>query len=291
MRLFALELDNDVIGIEARKRLIGQMIAQLDRPDLVVLPELSVCGYAGDTSIWQCADYNGQNTAAWAMRMAEKYRTAIGIGFVETDGKDYFNAYMLADRDRVWGVVRKCEGESYVFRRGDFGHLIRTPFGPVAVGICYDARRRHLYDSIRQEALSLILFPHGSPADPKRPDAEQRQNDALGQSYLEAFGMPVVYVNSTGQMPPMLGVTGKLMRRAGFKLNGRSRIYSHCGAPIQTGLKGAQGLEVTLMPHKLQKEILFCKGNIHRGNTLFRLLVLKPDIWAGIRFYEKNKTR
>jgi len=56
MQIFALEPDNDVVGSAARKQVIGQMIAQLNRPDLVVLPELAICGFAGDTSIWQHAD-------------------------------------------------------------------------------------------------------------------------------------------------------------------------------------------------------------------------------------------
>ncbi|NLO35361.1 MAG: carbon-nitrogen hydrolase family protein [Clostridiaceae bacterium] len=291
MRIFVLELDNDVVGIAARKQVIEQMIAQLDRPDLVVLPELAICGYAGDMSIWQHADCDGKETASWTMAMADKYQTTIGIGFVDTDGQDYYNAYLLADQNRVWGIVRKCEGESYVFKRGDFGHLIRTPFGLVAVGICYDARRKHLYDTIQHEALSLILFPHGSPADSQKPGVEQLLNDALCQAYLDAFGVPVVYVNSTGQMPAMLGMTGKLMRGAGFKLNGLSRIYSQDGTVIRTKQRESHGLEVAIRPQTRQKEIRFYKNNIQKGNSLFRMLVLNPDIRAGIRFYEKNKAR
>ena len=76
---------------------------------------------------------------------------------------------MIAGPDGVCGTVTKSEGESAVFKRGNFGSIIHTPFGNVGVGICYDSRRKHFYDNIRNDELSLILFPHGSPADPNKP--------------------------------------------------------------------------------------------------------------------------
>lgn len=92
--------------------------------------------------------------------------------------------------------------------------MIPTPFGNVAVGICYDSRRKHLYDSIKDREVSLILFPHGSPADPKKQKEEKQTNDRICQAYFSAFGAPVVYVNSTGKMMPMLGRTGKMIFRS-----------------------------------------------------------------------------
>lgn len=290
LRIFALELNNDVCGLGARKQYIENLIAQLDMPGLVVLPELAICGYAGSETIWQYADLDSKNTSEWAMMLADKYNTAIGIGYVETDGQDYYNSYMIADKNTVFGIVRKCEGESYIFKRGDFSHVISTPFGNIAVGICYDSRRKHLYDAIKNEEISLILFPHGSPADPKKSDDEKCVNDTFCNAYVEAFGVSVVYVNSTGKMPPMLGITGKMMRNAGFALNGLSKIYSRNGTVIETNIKEAIGIDVILSQQTKQKDIQFYGNDINKGNFLFRNLVLKPDIRAGIRFYEQNKS-
>lgn len=142
MRIFALELNNDRKGPEVRKPYIEALLAKLPEPDMVFLPELALCGYMASREIWQYADRDGQDTARWARDMAEKYNTCIGVGYLELENVDYYNRYLVADKHQVFGVVTKSEGEAAVFKRGDFGNLIKTPFGNIAVGICYDAKRR-----------------------------------------------------------------------------------------------------------------------------------------------------
>ncbi len=41
MRIFALELNNDIKGINERKLYIESLISKLSRPDLILLPELA----------------------------------------------------------------------------------------------------------------------------------------------------------------------------------------------------------------------------------------------------------
>ena len=45
MRIFALQLDNDIKGIAQRKACIESLLAALPEPELVVLPELALCSY------------------------------------------------------------------------------------------------------------------------------------------------------------------------------------------------------------------------------------------------------
>ena len=45
MRVFALELDNDIRGIAERKAYIEGLIARLPEPELVLLPELSLSAF------------------------------------------------------------------------------------------------------------------------------------------------------------------------------------------------------------------------------------------------------
>ena len=177
MRIFALELNNDIKGIPQRDEYVEGLISRLPDPDLVVLPELSRCSYMASQEMWRYADDMGRDTSEWAVRIAKKYDTYIGTGYLDREDGHYYNRYMIAGPDGVCGTVSKSEGETAVFRQGDFGSVIRTPFGRVGVAICYDSRRRHFYDNVRDEELSLILFPHGAPADPKKPDKEHEEND------------------------------------------------------------------------------------------------------------------
>lgn len=288
MRIFALELDNDIKGIEQRKQYIEELIARLPEPDLVVLPELALCSYMASQAIWQYADESGKDTSQWAVRMARKYHTCIATGYLDHENGDYFNRYMIAGEEGVYGTVTKSEGESAVFQRGDFGSIINTPFGKVGVGICFDSRRRHFYDNVADEELSLIMFPHGAPADPKQPEKEHQENDTRCMMYADAFSVPVVYVNCIGSLEYMPGMMGKMMQQHGFRMNGMSRIYGHEITEISTGIPEAIGADVTLIPHKRTKDIRFYGQDILPGNWLFKHLILGPDTKAGIRSYQAN---
>ena len=288
MRIFALELNNDIKGIEVRKQYIEGLIAGLPSPGLVVLPELAVCSYMACQDMWKYSDDRGRDTSEWAVRMAQKYNTYIGAGYLDRDSGDYYNRYLIAGPDGVCGIVSKSEGESAVFKRGDFGNMIETPFGKVGVAICFDSRRKHFYDNVKDEELSLILFPHGAPADPKKPEAEHKENDTRCMMYVDAFGVPVVYVNCRGDLEYMPGMMGAMMAKAGFQMNGMSRIYAHEMTDINTDIPEAVGAETELFPKRRTGEIKFHGEDILPGNWLFKKLILGPDTAAGIRSYEKN---
>ncbi len=291
MRLFALELNNDIKGIPERKSYIESLIAQLPSPELVLLPELALCSYMASQAAWQYADDCGQDTSAWAMEMAAKYHTSLGVGYIDYEKGDYFNRYLIAGESQVYGIITKSEAESAVFKRGCFDSVIEMPFGNVALAICYDARRRHFYDNTKDQKLVLIVFPHGSPADPKKEAEEIRSKDYLCMSYLEAFDLPVVYVNSLGRLEYMPGLMGSMMKKAGFTMNGKSKIYASAGKPIVCGLKEAIGIDIDLIEKKRKKDIPFYGKDMAKGNFFFRHVILKADIKAGLRQYEKNKDR
>ena len=167
--------------------------------------------------------------------------------------------------------------------------IIPTPLGEVAVGICYDSRRKHFYDNIKDHKISLILFPHGSPNNPNDEKSERETNDFFCSAYERAYDVPVIYINSVGKMDFMLGKTGKMMMNAGFRLNGLSKIYASGGTPIQSDVQEAIGIDIELMPKERKQDITFHGNDINKGNFLFRNLVLKPDIKKGVKFYEKMK--
>ena len=289
MRVFALELNNDLKGIEQRKAYIEDLIGKLPSPELVVLPELSLSGYMASQALWEYADDRGRDAAAWAVQTARRFQTCIGVGYVDREDGDYYNRYLLAGPDGVYGIVTKSEGESAVFRRGSFGSLIDTPFGRVGVAICYDSRRRHFYENVKSEALTMILFPHGAPADPNKPEKERKENDLRCMLYADAYHVPVVYVNSVGALEPMPGKMGEMMRKRGFRLNGLSRIYDPDAIALDAGIPEAVGAEVKIHSKRRVKEIVFYGEDVLPGNRLFKQFVLKPDTKAGIRLYEQGR--
>ena len=107
--------------------------------------------------------------------------------------------------------------------------------------------------------------------------------------YVEAFGVPVVYVNSKGNLEYMPGMMGKMMKKHGFRMNGMSRIYANDAVPIDTGVTEAIAAEVAVSPKRRIKEIKFQGKDILPGNWLFRHLILAPDTKAGLKSYEANR--
>ncbi len=288
MRIFALELNNDIKGISTRKAYIESLISQLPMSDLVLLPELALPSYMPNNKIWEYADDCSKDTSAWAMNVAAKYHTYIGVGYLDFENKDYFNRYMIADEKQVYGVITKSEGESAVFKRGWFDNVITTPFGNVAVAICYDARRRHFYENIKDKTIGLIVFPHGSPADPKKDAEENRSNDYLCNTYADAYDVPVIYINSVGKLEYMPGKMGALMKKAGFTMNGKSKIYASSGNSIPSDIKEATGLDIDVSEHKRKKDIRFYGDDLIKGNYLFRHFILKQDVIAGLKKYSED---
>ena len=110
MRIFALELDNDIKGIERRDAYIEALIRRLPKPDLVVLPELSRCSYMASQAMWKYADDSGRETSEWAVRVAKACGAWIGAGYLDRENGDYYNRYLIAGPDGVCGAVTKSEG-------------------------------------------------------------------------------------------------------------------------------------------------------------------------------------
>ncbi len=291
MRIFALELNNDIKGLAERKRYIESLISALPAPDLVLLPELAMCSYMASQAVWKYADDASKDTSAWAMKVAAAHHTWVGVGYVDYEDGDYFNRYLIADEKQVYGIVSKSEGESAVFKRGWFGNIIKTPLGNIAVALCYDAWRRHFYENIEDEPVALIVFPHGSSADPRKGAQEEAANDYLCNTYVDAFGVPVVYVNSVGKLEYMPGMMGALMKRARFAMNGKSKIYADGGDSISCGLEEAVGLDVDISEHRRKKDIHFYGDDLVKGNCAFRHFILKPDVVIGLRKYNENKEK
>ena len=168
---------------------------------------------------------------------------------------------------------------------------ISTPFGTVGVGICFDSRRKHFYDNVKDETLSLILFPHGCPADPNKTEKEHKENDTRCMMYVNAFGVPVIYVNSVGSLEYMPGKMGELMKKAGFRMNGMSKIYAMESKEIHGTIPEAVASDVEIAPKSRVKDIRFHGENILPGNWLFKQFILKPDTEAGIRLYNAGICR
>ena len=292
MKFTILQLDNAVHGVAGRLAMTEELIAKSGQSNFVILPELSTPGYIPTHEIWQYKEADGLLTKAWAVRMAQKYGCYIGCGYLEYTDGDYYNAYLIANADGVCGSVRKGEPEANIFKRGDVSHIIETPLGKIAVGICFDSHRIGLYNSLKAENPVLILMPHAWAMSVKEDGSVKRENkiktDFLCKAYSEAFGVPVVFANARGQVEQMAGITGKLMKD--YQLKGQSGVYFPNGTATRFMEREVCLFEADMSkPGTLTQKIKFYGGYIDKGSALFRKVVLPLDIGKGVRDYERKK--
>ncbi|NOX27017.1 MAG: carbon-nitrogen hydrolase family protein [Gammaproteobacteria bacterium] len=112
--------------------------------EIILLPELLPNGYGLNESVWDGAEPIDGHSVNWLTGQAHKHGAYIGFTFLETDGSDFYNAFVLANPSgEVAGRVRKSPApavESYFYKEGqDNITLIQSmgELGSTSVMRCY----------------------------------------------------------------------------------------------------------------------------------------------------------
>lgn len=289
MKITLIQVNNNIIGISNRLQYIEEQIQKIGKTDFVVLTELSSSGYIPNKKIWKYAEVDGEITKKWAVEMARKYNIYIGAGFVEKSGNDIYNSYLLANSSSVLGIIRKSEPESNIFKRGNFGHIVETPLGKIAISICLDSHKRSFYESIKNEEIAMILMPHAWATNKERETEDKQKTLTLVSAYGNAFDCPVIFANAVGEVEQMAGMTGKLMNPQHYKLNGYSIIFVDGRTTDFASQRENLSIECDVKAKKRKKDITFYGEWIDKGSVLFRNVVIPLDVRRGIKMYNKSK--
>jgi len=266
---------------------------------IAILPELSGCGYIPNQSVWDCAEPTDGKTAQWAAGLSRKLGIFIGAGFVETDGTDYCNSYLISDpQGEIAGIIRKEDAESYCFKRAPGDLYVDTELGRIGIGICAD---NHYIDRLNRMCganVDLMLMPHANPApaevtkqiSEKDFTLFEEQPTIIAKAYSDYLRVPTVYVNAVGSFPEFTGGMGVKNFNEKFKLRGGSRIVDADGN-LLAKMNNQVGYEVV--------EVLLCESAkpavepkvyhhkwLHPGQPLFRYLVLPFLTKRGERNYK-----
>jgi N-carbamoylputrescine amidase len=270
---------------------------------LVILPELFASGYIPNEGTWSAAEPPGGPTVTWLKQISQILGIYVGAGYVETNGKDFFNAYALTTpRGQLAGIVRKTHAEAYCFKSVTGSNVIETALGRLGVGICADNHFAALAQIMQAESIDLMLMPHAWPTPFKVAGLvseadlfEQREKPKqLAQLYAKLLGVPAILVNQVGPLASMSGIFGKLMTPDIFRLEGRSRIVDSDGT-LKGELEDQEGIlvaEVNLDPSSRRS----CQpknygGWLHPGSALLRKTLIPLDETLGRLSYSLSATR
>lgn len=178
---------------------------------LVLLPELMPNGYLLNEAAWDGAEPFHGPTLAWLAGTSRRHGIYLGTTFLEADGEDFFNTFVLVDpQGEVAGRVRKnppASFEAWFFRSGNDPHWFDTPLGRIGVGICFENSLYERYLEIQQADVDLMLRPFSGASFearfPIRPRDVAMVNAALRDGSAETgrlTGRPVVMANKVGRL-------------------------------------------------------------------------------------------
>jgi len=272
--------------------------------ELAVLPELSGCGYIPNQSIWQFAEPAEGKTAQWACELSAKLGIYIGAGFIETDGKDFYNSYLLSSPEgKICGIIRKEDAEAYCFNRSRGDTYIDTDIGRIGIGICADNHYAERLYRMKAANIDFMLMPHASPAPYKTSPQIAEKDIALfekqpymvASAYSKYLRVPTVYVNAVGSFPEFSGGFGAKSFNESFRLLGGSLITNGDGEII-VKMDSKEGYEIAAITlhSTLEKSVMpdIYHGKwLHPGNGLYRYLIMPWLIRKGIGSYNKEHVK
>ena len=270
---------------------------------VVVLPELFSCGYLTSRAIWDVAEASDGPTARWLAATAARLGIYLGAGAAQSDGTDFYDVFVLAGPDgEIAGRGFRTNAEANVFRRGRSVHVIDTAIGRIGVVIGADNQYSAQLRLMHELRADLILMPHAWPTPVRAAGlvseadvaVPQRRITELPVLYARALGVPVVFVNQVGPLPPVPGMLGRLMNPQTWRLRGQSRIVDSDGS-LAGALADAERVLVAEVvmdrDRKHLDELPDFGGWLQPGPVLQRKAIIPADIAAGRLSYALSSTR
>lgn len=187
--------------------------AEKEKTDLIVFPELSLCGYP----VWDLA--NKQGFIEEGLKVLEEIveetkgnRVAVVVGFIEQDKKKRsYNALAWIEKGKLKAVQRKRLLPTYdvflediFFRRGKSSQVIDWRKVKVGPTICEDLwddeyLEKPVANLIKQKAKLIINIS----ASPYFHGIEQKR-DALVRRHATRHKVPILYVNQVGTQDDLI---------------------------------------------------------------------------------------
>ena len=210
IRVAAVQMNCDPGKVERNlahaERLISDTVEKGAK--LVLLPELMPGGYMATEEIWDSAETINGRSVKWLLGTAKRFGIYLGFSFLEAEGEDFFNSFVLASPEgKLLGRVRKnppASIEAYFYKAGSDSHVIETELGRIGVGICYENLLYSQMSFLHGENVDLVLSPAAAgrpkpfiPGDVKRFENMLINSRAI---FARTLGVPVITANRVGPL-------------------------------------------------------------------------------------------
>jgi N-carbamoylputrescine amidase len=200
VRVAAVQMESKNGLVEANLHHATPLVEQAARAgaQLILLPEFMPTGYIYSTAIWDGAEPKRGLTVQWLCENSKRLNVWVGTSFLEADGEDFFNTFVLATPDgKEAGRVRKqtpAAFEAFYTKGGAGPHVMDTELGRIGVGICYENQLSYIPRIMYENSVDLLLMPHSYPAIAQMV----MSLGDLALHYARLLGIPAVVCNKSG---------------------------------------------------------------------------------------------
>jgi NAD+ synthase (glutamine-hydrolysing) len=252
------------------------------RADLVVFPELSVCGYPPEDLLFHAGLRRRIEKALETIRASVR-GIAVLVGFPDYQDDDIFNACVVFRDGEVLAHYRKhilpnysVFDEKRYFSAGREASVFTLNGVRVGINICEDVWDRAPPAASRAAGAEVLLAINGSPYE---LDSQSQREEVVRQRVLE-IGIPVVYLNMVGGQDELVFDGGSFAMDRSGEVVFRAAAFSDNLYCVQLMADGAgvapQPAEIVPLLPKEQSvyEALVCGTRDYVGKHNFPGVVL-----------------
>ena len=187
-----------------------------ERADLVVFPELSICGYPPEDLLFHAGLRHNVEQALAEIR-DHVFGIAILIGFPEYDGDDIYNSCAVFSDGHSVSHYRKqllpnysVFDEERYFKAGKDAAVFKLNGIRIGMTICEDVWRPEPIARSRSAGAEFVIAINGSPYE---LETQNRREQTVRTRIVET-GVPVVYVNMVGGQDELVFDGGSFVMNA-----------------------------------------------------------------------------
>lgn len=193
---------NPILGdVDGNARLIHKAIETSAGADLLVFPELVVCGYPPEDLILKPSFVQDCMRTAQNIIAAHKNGPALVLTTPWTENGKVYNAALFAVNGKIESIIYKRDLPNYgvfdekrVFDSGPLPEPVSFKGHSLGILICEDIWTPEAALHLKQRGATCLLSPNGSPYDVTK----RKRRLEHARARVKETGLPLVYVNQVG---------------------------------------------------------------------------------------------
>lgn len=276
LKIAMAQIDLAVGDVAGNRRKIEEFAARArdeQQADLVVFPELSICGYPPEDLLLH-AGLRLQTEQAMAAIVDSVHGIALLLGFPEFVDDTIYNSCGIFRDGKMLGKYRKqllpnysVFDEERYFAKGRHATVVRLNGIALGLTICEDIWRPGPCAAARAAGAECIISINGSPYEL----TSQARREQTVRQRLQEVGVPLVYLNMVGGQDELVFDGGSFAMQADGELALRLPAFEESLACIELEGKGGG---VTVQPGPIA-------SHLQTEDSVYRALVLGTRDYVG----------